>query len=84
MLSSPLPPPPFSLNLIPTPLVALSTLPNLSLFLKSKMEVVRTFSEILVMMRQKSHAFDLEKVGRYMRGKKSSCQLILSSFDLLW
>ena len=29
------------------------------------LEVARTFSEIPVMMRQKSHAFDLEKVGRY-------------------
>ena len=28
-------------------------------------EVARTFSEILVMTRQKSHAFDPEKVGRY-------------------
>ena len=28
-------------------------------------EVGRTFSEILVMTRQKSHAFDSEKVGRY-------------------
>ena len=28
-------------------------------------EVARTFSEIPVMKRQKSHAFDLEKVGRY-------------------
>ena len=28
-------------------------------------EVARMFSEILVMTRQKSHAFDSEKVGRY-------------------
>ena len=28
-------------------------------------EVARTFSEIPVMTRQKSHAFDSEKVGRY-------------------
>ena len=28
-------------------------------------EVARTFSEIPVMMTQKSHAFDSEKVGRY-------------------
>ena len=28
-------------------------------------EMARTFSEILVMTRQKSHAFDSEKVGRY-------------------
>ena len=28
-------------------------------------EVARTFSEIAVMTRQKSHAFDSEKVGRY-------------------
>ena len=30
-------------------------------------EVTRTFSEIPVMMRQKSHAFDSEKVGRYIK-----------------
>ena len=29
-------------------------------------EVTRTFSEILVMTRQKSHAFDSEKVGKYI------------------
>ena len=29
-------------------------------------EVAGTFSEILVMMRQKSHAVDSEKVGRYI------------------
>ena len=29
-------------------------------------EVARTVSEILVMTRQKSHAFDSEKVGRYI------------------
>ena len=29
-------------------------------------EVARTFSEISVMTRQKSHAFDSEKVGRYI------------------
>ena len=29
-------------------------------------EVARTFSEIPVMMRQKSQAFDSEKLGRYM------------------
>ena len=29
-------------------------------------EVARTFWEIPVMTRQKSHALDLEKVGRYM------------------
>ena len=29
-------------------------------------EVARTFSEIPVMTRQKSHAFDSEKVGRYI------------------
>ena len=28
-------------------------------------ELARTFSEIPFMMRQKSHAFDSEKVGRY-------------------
>ena len=28
-------------------------------------EAARTFSEILLMTRQKSHAFDSEKVGRY-------------------
>ena len=28
-------------------------------------ETARTFSEIPVMMTQKSHAFDSEKVGRY-------------------
>ena len=31
-------------------------------------EMARTFSEILVMTRQKSHAFDSEKVGRYNIG----------------
>ena len=30
-------------------------------------EVARTFSEILVMTRQKSHVFDPEKVGRYTK-----------------
>ena len=29
-------------------------------------EVARTFSEIPVMMRQKSHVFDSENVGRYI------------------
>ena len=32
---------------------------------QKSLEVARTFSEILVMTRQKSHAFDSEKVGRY-------------------
>ena len=32
------------------------------------LEVARTFSEIPLMTRQKSHAFDSEKVGRYSRG----------------
>ena len=31
------------------------------------LEVTRTFSEIPVMTRQKSHALDSEKVGRYKR-----------------
>ena len=30
------------------------------------LEVARTFSEILLMTRQKSHTFDSEKVGRYI------------------
>ena len=34
-------------------------------------EVARTFSEIPVMTRQKSHAFDSEKVGRY----RSQCMV---------
>ena len=38
-------------------------------------EEARTFSEIPVMMRQKSHAFDSEKVGRYTSSK--SCQMLL-------
>ena len=32
---------------------------------RKSLEVAWTFSEILVMTRQKSHAFDSEKVGRY-------------------
>ena len=32
---------------------------------RKSLEVARTFSEIPVMTRQKSHAFDSEKVGRY-------------------
>ena len=36
-------------------------------------EVPRTFSEIPVMTRQKSHAFDSEKVSRYTKG---SCRLM--------
>ena len=32
---------------------------------QKSLEVAVTFSEILVMTRQKSHAFDSEKVGRY-------------------
>ena len=33
---------------------------------RKSLEVARTFSEIPVMTRQKSHAFDSEKVGRYI------------------
>ena len=35
-------------------------------------EVARTFSEIPVMTRQKSHAFDSEKVGRYSISQAAS------------
>ena len=35
---------------------------------RKSLEVARTFSEIPVMTRQKSHAFDSEKVDRYMTG----------------
>ena len=40
IFSSPSLPPPFPFRLIPSPLVALSTLPNLPLLLKSKMAAI--------------------------------------------
>ena len=51
-------------------------------------EVSRTFSEIPVMTSQKSHAFDLEKVGRYAGSimkvrPRSAAILIFYSFPVL-
>ena len=43
---------------------------------RKSLEVARTFSEITVMTRQKSHAFDLEKNGRYRRSPRDFTLLI--------
>ena len=45
-------------------------------------EVARTFSEIPVTMRQKSHAFDSEKLGRYMTVYTSTMMNTNSNFTL--
>ena len=45
-------------------------------------EVARTFSQIPVMTRQKSHAFDSEKVGRYTTSEPLDPQPpILSTYE---